>query len=398
MTEPLRIAVRQFGPFESAIEKQWSSFATAQGLAEGIEAVALDLHTLYQELFDEGGLLDGSWDIAFVPTDWIGEAEAANALVDLSPYLNERPPEDYPTGWSDSLLRFQKFGAKIIGLPYHDGPECLIYRTDLFEELDLRVPVTWQEFHETARQISDRKPGVAGIILAGYPDGHNTVYDFCLQLWTRGGELFDESGHLALETAQAEAALTFYRQIYQDRKVMHSRTPELDSVAAGWAFAKGEGGMTTNWFGFAALCETASESVVKGKVNVAPLPVEPRGVPSASLNVYWMLGVASGSKNKSIAYEFLRHCASVQNDRLLTLEGAIGCRKSTWDDDQVNSVIPFFKELERLHQFARELPRLPQFSKAAALLDRLVCSVRDSQNSIPEVLSSFQHQAARLDL
>ncbi|MBV9674212.1 MAG: extracellular solute-binding protein, partial [Verrucomicrobia bacterium] len=174
------------------------------------------------------------------------------------------------------------------------------------------------------------------------------------------------------------------------------RTAELDSVAAGNAFAKGEGGMSTNWFGFAALCETAVESVVRGKVNVVPLPVEPAGVASASLNVYWMLGIASGSRQKEIAFDFLSYCANPASDRLLTLEGAIGCRKSTWRDPEVNSRIPFFKELEKLHQFARELPRLPHFPKIASLIDRLVCSVRDSQDAIPELLSHSQQESAML--
>ncbi|MBV9672718.1 MAG: extracellular solute-binding protein, partial [Verrucomicrobia bacterium] len=207
MTNSLRIAVRQFGPFESAIRKQWDSFSMASGAKQRLEAVPLHLHALYQTLFARKGLFDGSWDIAFVPTDWIAEANEVEALTDLTAYLEERPPDNYPEGWSESLLRFQKFGDKTIALPYHDGPECLIYRTDLFEELHLDVPVTWPEFYATAREISQRKPGIAGNILAGYPDGHNTVYDFCLQLWTRGGELFDRAGHLSLETPQAEWAL-----------------------------------------------------------------------------------------------------------------------------------------------------------------------------------------------
>jgi multiple sugar transport system substrate-binding protein len=358
-----------------------------------LEAKALDLHDLHKTLFEEQGLLNGVWDIAFVPTDWIAEAHETGSLINLTPYLSIHPPEDYPAAWSDSLLRFQRFENQILGLPYHDGPECLIYRTDIFEELNLSVPSTWSEFRETARAISKRKPGIAGAILAGYPDGHNTVYDFCLQLWTRGGDLFDEKERLRLCTPQAEAALTFYREIFQDSQAVHPRVRELDSVAAGWAFAKGEGGMTVNWFGFAAMCESVAESLVKGRVNVASLPVDPAGLPSASLNVYWVLGIGTGSKFKEIGYEFLCHCASAKNDRMLTLEGAIGCRKSTWRDPEVNRVIPFYHELERLHKNARELPRLGRFPKVAALLDRLMCTTRESSEPISVILARFQTEA-----
>lgn len=392
----LRIAVRQFGPFESAIQKQWDSFVKSTIPGVELEAKAFDLHDLHKTLFEEDGLLNGLWDIAFIPTDWIAEAHQTGALTDLAPYITKQPPDGYPHAWSDSLLRFQCFDNKTLGLPYHDGPECFIYRTDIFEELNLSVPSTWSEFHETARQIATKKPGLAGVILAGYPDGHNTVYDFCLQLWTRGGELFDGQERLRLCTPQAEAALTFYRKLFQDAQAIHPRVGELDSVAAGWALARGEGAMSINWFGFASLCETVPESVVKGKVNVVPLPVEPPDLRSASLNVYWMLGIGSGSNHKDLAYEFVRHCATAASDRLLTLEGAIGCRRSTWQDPEVNRRIPFFGKLETLHRFARELPRLPHFPQIAALIDRLVCSARDSQDPIPELLSRFDREAAAL--
>ena len=74
------------------------------------------------------GLKDGTWDIAFIVTDWIAEAVAEGALLDLGPRMRAQPVPDYPTGWAPSLTRFQSFGDAVYGLPYHDGPECLVYR------------------------------------------------------------------------------------------------------------------------------------------------------------------------------------------------------------------------------------------------------------------------------
>ena len=42
----------------------------------------------------------------------------------------------------------------MLGLPYHDGPECLIYRRDLFAARGLRPPASWDEFHTLARCLS----------------------------------------------------------------------------------------------------------------------------------------------------------------------------------------------------------------------------------------------------
>ena len=150
-----------------------------------------------------------------------------------------------------------------------------------------------------------------------------------------------------------------------------------------------------NWFGFAAMGETLPESQVKGRVAIAPLPAAP-GSPSASLNVYWTLGIAAGTPHPKIAYDFLRHCASAENDKLLTLEGAIGCRKSTWYDADVNRVIPFYRELEKIHAHARELPRLALWSDLATVIDRLVTSAADTDEPLRDLLLRAQQEANAL--
>ncbi|MGC4074087.1 MAG: extracellular solute-binding protein [Nibricoccus sp.] len=393
--ETFRIAVRKFGPFESAIQKQWTSFCAATGCTLRLEAEALDLHPLHDTLFAREGLKKGDWDAAFVVTDWIAEAHATRALLDLAPHIAANPPTDFPHGWTDSLLRFQRFDKTILALPYHDGPECLIYRKDLFDAAGLSAPKTWHEFHAAARLLTKPAANQWGTVFAAYPDGHNTVYDFCLQLWTRGGELFDKAGRLHLTTPAAEAALAFYREMLTDASAVHPKSRELDSVQSGFAFARGEVAMMVNWFGFAAMGESLPESKVKGKVAVAPLPSAP-GHNSASLNVYWTLGVGSGSPHAKIAYDFLRHCASAENDKLLTLEGAIGCRKSTWHDTDVNRVIPFYRELEKIHTHARELPRLANWSALASIIDRLVTSAADTDEPIATLLARAQQEATAL--
>src|SRR4029079_2969632 len=177
-------------------------------------------------------------------------------------------------------------------LPYHDGPECLIYRRDLFEQAGIFVPVTWEEFHLAARRLTDPSRTLWGSVFAAYPDGHNTVYDFCLQLWSRGGQLD------ALESPAAVAALRFYRHILNDPTAVHPRCAEFDSVKSGFAFATGEVALMVNWCGFAAMCETIPESTVRGKVGVASIPAS--GGPQVSLNVYWLLGIDARCRQPEI--------------------------------------------------------------------------------------------------
>jgi multiple sugar transport system substrate-binding protein len=91
-----RIAVRKFGPFESAIRKQWEIFARSTAWGLTLEAETFDLHPLYESLFEHKGLLLGEWDIAFMSTDWVAAANEAKCVVDLSELLRSDPPPNYP--------------------------------------------------------------------------------------------------------------------------------------------------------------------------------------------------------------------------------------------------------------------------------------------------------------
>src|SRR5690606_7860966 len=103
-----------------------------------------------------------------------------------------------------------------------------------------------------------------GSVFASKPDGHNTVFDFCLQLWSRGGSLTDEGGNIQVNSPQAAEGLDFYRKLLGDKYAVHPESPNYESVKTGAAFARGEAAMMVNWFGFASVCEVSGDSQVKG--------------------------------------------------------------------------------------------------------------------------------------
>ena len=99
----LRIAVRRFDPFESAIRRQLADFARTAGLQVQAELEPLELNDLHRRLVEERGLSDGSLDIAFLSTDWLAEAQAAGLIDDLTPHLARTPIAD-PRGQPSSSL------------------------------------------------------------------------------------------------------------------------------------------------------------------------------------------------------------------------------------------------------------------------------------------------------
>jgi multiple sugar transport system substrate-binding protein len=404
-----RIAVRKYPPFEQAIRAQWQSFESEARTGLQLDLVALDLHPLEDALFTSDGMRRGDWDVAFVATDWIANMHGLGCALDLAPRLRDDPPADYPQGWTDSLLRLQRMGDAVLGVPYHDGPECLIYRRDLFESPELcdlyrkqfgeplAPPRTWMEFQRIARFFHQPGRGLYGTAFAAFPDGHNSVYDFLLQLWTRGGELFDSAGNVFFETPEAVEALDFYREILTDPSAIHPDCGALDSVGAGLAFAAGQVAMMINWFGFATMAHTSPDSAVQGGVAIADIPCAGRRT-TASLNVYWILSIASGTPHSSQAWSFLRHVLSPAMDKLTTTSGAIGCRRSTWSDAEVNAAIPFYHRIERLHGNAREIPQRADWPRIASIIDKLVTDAITSDAATAVLLRQADAAFASLRL
>src|SRR5277367_3723906 len=216
----LRIAIRSFADFESALTAQIAAYRQLHPAID-IEVVSFDLRGLEDAMLGSNGLRVGGWDLAIFPTDWIGAAVGAGALEHLDPWIEASPLSGWPEGWPASLREPLRRRDGFYCIPWHDGPECLIYRKDLFEDAcerdafakqfgrQLAPPQTWQEFHETARFFTRPSQGMYGTLFAAYPDGHNTLYDLVLQVWSRGGELYTSEGLPMLASSQVVEALDY---------------------------------------------------------------------------------------------------------------------------------------------------------------------------------------------
>lgn len=401
--DKLRFAVRKFEPFERAMEKCWAAYQEVYPSDVEMEFVPLDLEELTAAFFEKKGLKNGDWDIIHINTDWIARAYKTKGLSALDSMIVQNPPEDLKGAWPESLQALQRFDQQIFGLPFHDGPECLVIRKDLFEDLQeqmrfqvrygkpLEIPKTWADFLTVAAFFTRPEDNLYGTVFAGYPDGHNAVFDFCIQLWSRGGDLQQGDVPVKLDQPLAIDALDFYRSLFMKDSGLHPESANFESVQAGAAFARGEVAMMVNWFGFASWAQIDAASAVKGKVDVAAIPSAESGM-SPSLNVYWLYAIPEGSRHKQLAYDFIRFAVGRQQDKLLTVEGGVGCRYSTWYDSEINQMIPFYNKLAELHDTARTLPRLANWPQIAHIIDDTVIAAIKTDESSLSLLTKAQEK------
>jgi multiple sugar transport system substrate-binding protein len=397
----LRIALRNYADFEHALTEEARLFE-AQHPGTKIELISVGIHELYNSAITESGLQHGHFDLALLVTDWLAQAHAAGALEDLNPWHHRIPIHDWPDGWPRSLVQPLIFDGHLTSLPWHDGPECLVYREDLFQDpaarsafkaqfsRDLAPPTTWEEFEQTAQFFTDPAANRYGTVFAAFPDGHNTLYDFALQLWSRGAELIDSTGRPSLTTPKALSALEFYRRIVRDPAICHPKSLQLDSTQSGDLFLNGEVALMVNWFGFAARSGREG-SPLAGKVAIAPIPTG-YGAPPVSLSVFWALAMGKGSRQKELAWQFLRFVASPERDLGITRHGTVGCRLSTWRNPELQSRIPVYREVESISLGARQLPTGPDMASFAAIIDEVITRALTTTEPSAAILESAQRE------
>ena len=128
----LRLIGRKFIGFEKALERQAQAFAEIGGTE--VELNFLEAEELYQRMVAGDGCTSGEYDLFLTVTDWYPTLIAGSAVRGLNAFIEQEPPPDWHSGWPASLLSLQRDEAgELFGMPYHDGPEMLIYRRDLFE-------------------------------------------------------------------------------------------------------------------------------------------------------------------------------------------------------------------------------------------------------------------------
>jgi multiple sugar transport system substrate-binding protein len=85
-------------------------------------------------------------------------------------------------------------------------------------------------------------------------------------------------------------------------------------------------------------------------------------------------------------------------NKVTMLTGGIGCRLSTWDDPEVNALIPFSRRLPELHANARALPRSRDWPRLAHIIDAAVQEAIATDRPTAEILRAAQAQAAEIRL
>lgn len=240
-------------------------------------------------------------DIAETGTTWTAEFADAGALVALDEYVDAEKGlrEDLVEGLSVAGT----YDESLYGMPWYAGVRSLVYRADVFEELGLEVPTSWDEIVAAGEAIKAAKPDMMPFPVPG--DAEFQVYPW---VWGAGGEVATLDGDTwtsELDSTESQAGIQFYTDLATKHGFSSAGATTWKETDLRDAFTQGNvammlsGSWTPN-----SLIEANPE--LEGKIGAAVIPGEKAGSIAPSVLGGSHLSVFNTTKNADLAWEFVK--------------------------------------------------------------------------------------------
>ncbi len=208
----------------------------------------------------------------------------------ITPLLNAgtiRPLDDLVAKYGQNLAPNQliRVDGKIMAVAMMVNTQHLMYREDIFNDLGIETPTSWDEVFAAAEKI--KAAGVVDYAIgATMKSGWNLAQEFVNMYPGFGGQFFNGDNTTAVNSdAGIKALETMAKTLpYADPEVLVS-----DSTYVQQQFQQGKIAMSNLWASRGGAMNDANESSVVGKVKMAAAPVAMEG--GAPATTLWWDGV-----------------------------------------------------------------------------------------------------------
>ncbi len=233
-------------------------------------------------------------DVLQLDVIWTPEFAAAGWILPLTRFHPDRG------AFFPAAIAANRWRSSLYALPWFIDVGMLYWRTDLMP----RPPATFEALTTEAAQAM-RDGGVPyGFVWQG-ARYEGLVTSFLEILGGFGGQILDDRGRVAIDSAEAVRALTYLcDSIYADHRIVPSSVLTWQEEQTRFAFQNGEASMMRNWPYAVPLLADASQSRVSSRFAVAPMPAEAGGAPTAALGGS-ELAINARSPHPDLAYSLI---------------------------------------------------------------------------------------------
>ena len=370
-------------PTADAIKARIPDFTTETGITVNVVDAPYD--DAHQKMLLAFNSKQGSYDVVQFDNPYLAPFASQGTLAPLDDYIQGSADYDI-ADFVPALQDYGKYEGSTYGLNLSTEPFLLWYRTDIYEELNLEVPTTWDEYLANAKAI--QASGTAdGQVIANASSVNSWWW---LQLvWSFGGDLTDADGNPSVNSDAAVKATDFMKELL---KVSPKSAVTANGDDATTLFTTQDVGQMINYSGYAPVIMNPETSKYTDTIAAATIP---SGVTNIIELTGWNIGVPADSKKQANAWKFLEWLLSKNNTPKLMDAGAAAIgRTSIVNNAEITAKAPYIAMLGPAAETGRRLPALTQWAEISNQIGVAVQDILTGKTSTAEGLDALNDQLA----
>ena len=231
--------------------------------------------------------------------------------------------------------------GRIIGPPIQLETNQLMYRKDVFQKYNVKVPTTLDELEAAAKALNgkamtdDGQPGF-GFVARGKRAAATS--QFAGMLYAMGGTWLTPAREPAINSPEAVKAIDMWGRLlrlYGPPGSENNHWYEASSI-----FSQGKAAIWLDANSLFPVIEDPQKSKILGKVGYAVFPKGPNNHPGGTV-APWGLGIPKTSKHQKAAWLFLQWATNKEQVlKLQSQSGVLGARDSVWKDPKGRGKVP----------------------------------------------------------
>lgn len=277
---------------------------------------------LQDKVASTGVAADGLYDVVNYSDSWLAPNE--HWLLRLDPLLQRDgiSMARYPKAFSEA----GSFKGEVVGLPVRSHVQLFFYRADVFRQLGLAEPRTWDDVIAAGKAIRARRPDIEPLALNYHNDGTRVNVQHWLQMvWANGGQLFDDKMRPAWTSEAALKASEFYIGLHTREKIANPASVSFGQEEARLSFQQGKSAMLPMWWWQYSPSVSPKDSVLKPE-QVAFTSVPSFNGRSVALATSMPFSISKYSKNQAAAWEYLKWLSNPELEKRNAVERTVAGR------------------------------------------------------------------------
>ncbi len=267
---------------------------------------------LQDKLTSIGVAADGTYDIVNYLDSW-GPPNAA-WFVKLDPLL-KRDGLSMDT-YSKAFAKAASYKGETTGMPMRSHAQLFYWRADVFKDLGLGAPKTWDDVVAAGHAIKDKRTDIQPLALSYHNDGtRQSLFHWVAFVWSAGGKVFDDKMRPAWTSPEAMDATNFYIGLQTKEKVTNPASLSFVEQDARVSFQQGKSAMIPIWEWAYSPMITPGQSILKpDQVAFAGWPAY-KGLSASTANTM-PFSINSNSQHQAAAWEFLKWVSNPDLEKL----------------------------------------------------------------------------------